>query len=87
MPFSYKPLFKLLIDRDMNREDLRKTIGASATTFSKMSKGEYVALEVLDRICSALRAPIQNVIEHEPAASAEADEPEADCEEKEQAHD
>lgn len=74
MPFSYKPLFKLLIDRDMNREDLRKTIGASATTFSKMSKGEYVALEVLDRICSALRAPIQNVIEHEPGTGREGKE-------------
>ncbi|WOL38868.1 helix-turn-helix transcriptional regulator [Pyramidobacter sp. YE332] len=87
MPFNYKPLFKLLIDRGMKREDLRKTVNASRTTFSKMSKGEYVALEVLDRICSALRAPIQNVIEHEPAASAEADEPEADREGKEQAHD
>ncbi|BDF78520.1 helix-turn-helix domain-containing protein [Pyramidobacter piscolens] len=87
MPFNYKPLFKLLIDKDMSKEDLRKTISTSSRTITKMNKGEYVALEVLDRICSALRAPIQNVIEHEPAASAEADEPEAGREEKEQAHD
>mgnify|MGYP002586404333 FL=1 len=87
MPFNYKPLFKLLIDKDMSKEDLRKTISTSSRTITKMNKGKYVALEVLDRICSALRAPIQNVIEHEPAASAEADEPEAGREEKEQAHD
>ena len=87
MPFNYKPLFKLLIDKDMSKEDLRKTISTSSRTITKMNKGEYVALEVLDRICSALRAPIQNVIEHEPAASVEADEPEAGREEKEQAHD
>ena len=87
MPFNYKPLLKLLIDRDMTREELRKTVKAGPTSFARIGKNENVSLEVLDRICSALRAPIQNVIEHEPAASAEADEPEAGREEKEQAHD
>ena len=64
MAFSYKPLFKALIDKSMTREELRLKIGASSATFTKMSRGDYIALEVLDRICTALDVPIEAVIEH-----------------------
>ena len=64
MSFNYKPLFKTLIDRDVTKEQLRKMIGASTTTFTKINKGDYIALEVLDRICTALDVPIEAVIEH-----------------------
>ena len=64
MSFNYKPLLKLLIDKGMSKEELRLEIGASRTTFAKINKGDYIALEVLDRICTALDVPIEAVIEH-----------------------
>ena len=64
MPFSYKPLFKLLLDRDMTKEDLRTALGLGRNTIAKMGKGEYVSLEVVDKICSYLGVPVNEVIEH-----------------------
>ncbi|RDU34714.1 XRE family transcriptional regulator [Neobacillus piezotolerans] len=64
MGFSYAPLWKLLIDKGMTKEDLRKRIGTSPATIAKMGKGEYVAMEVLNRICDELNCEIQDVIEH-----------------------
>ena len=65
MSFSYKPLLKLLIDRGMRKEELRHAIKAGPSSFAKLSRdGEYVSLELLDRICTALDVPIEAVIEH-----------------------
>ena len=50
MAFCYKKLWKLLIDRDMTRADLREAIGVSPTTLAKMSKGEAIGANVLARI-------------------------------------
>lgn len=61
---SYKPLFKLLIDRNMTREDLRKPLSMSHATIAKMGKNEYVSLEVIDKICNYLNCRIEDVIEH-----------------------
>ncbi len=61
---SYKPLFKLLIDKNMTREDLRNPLGISSATFAKMSKNEYVSLETIDKICNYLDCDIADVIEH-----------------------
>jgi len=66
MPFTYKPLFKTLIDKDMSKEQLRQMIATSSRTITKINKGDYIALEVLDRICTALNVPIEAVIEHMP---------------------
>ncbi|ACV63996.1 transcriptional regulator, XRE family [Desulfofarcimen acetoxidans DSM 771] len=52
MAFSFNPLWKLLIDKGMTREELRSNLGLSPSTMAKMSKGEYVSLEVLHRMCS-----------------------------------
>ncbi|EFB89602.1 hypothetical protein HMPREF7215_0590, partial [Pyramidobacter piscolens W5455] len=51
MPFNYKPLLKLLIDRDMTREELRKTVKAGPTSFARIGKNENVSMDLLDRIC------------------------------------
>jgi len=64
--FTYKPLWKILIDRNMTKEDLRKALGFSHATIAKMSKGKYVALQVLDKICSYLKVQLGDVIEHVP---------------------
>lgn len=64
MPFSYKPLLKVLIDKGMNKEDLRKIVKAGPNSFARISKGENISLDLLDRICTALDVPIEAVIEH-----------------------
>lgn len=75
MPFTYKPLFKTLIDKDMSKEQLRQMIATSSRTITKINKGDYIALEVLDRICTALNVPIEAVIEHIPEPPQEESEP------------
>ena len=64
--FSYKPFFKLLIDRDLTREQVRKKIGASLATFAKLPKGEPVSLEIIGKICGVLGCRIEDVIEYIP---------------------
>ena len=60
---SYKPLFKLLLEKDMTKTQLRESIGFSTSTLAKMSKDEYVSLEIIDNICIFLDCRIEEVIE------------------------
>lgn len=53
MAISYKKLWKLLIDKDMMKKDLRAMTGVSTTTMSRLSKDENVSTEILSKICSA----------------------------------
>lgn len=64
MGFSYNPLWKLLIDKGLNKEQLRKQLGISSSTMAKMTNGEYVAMEVLDRICKHFNCQLSDVVEH-----------------------
>lgn len=64
MSFSYKPLFRLLLDRDMKKTDLRAAVGMGPSTLAKFEKGEYVSLEVIDRLCSYFDCRIEEIIEH-----------------------
>lgn len=63
---SYKPLFRLLLDRDMTKTQLRQAVGFSSATLAKMSKNEYVSLETIDNICKYLNCKIEDVIEFQP---------------------
>lgn len=51
---SYKPLWRLLVDRDMNKTDLKMKAGISANTITRMGKGEEVSTTVLNKIMVAL---------------------------------
>lgn len=62
--FSYKPLLKTLIDKDKKKQNLKEDLGFSPATLAKISRNEYVSMEVLDKICSYLECEIQDVIEH-----------------------
>ena len=64
--FSYKPLLKLLIDKNMTKTQLREQLGISMATLAKISKNEYVSMDVLDKICTVLNCKIEDVIEHQP---------------------
>ena len=60
---SYKPLFKLLLEKDMTKTQLREEIGFITSTLAKMSKGEYISLEIVGNICQHLNCKVEEVIE------------------------
>ena len=62
MPFSYKPLWKSLIDRDMTKKALMERTGISKSTVDKMNRGEKVSMDVIERICQALRCDISDIV-------------------------
>ncbi len=64
MAFSYKPLWKLLIDQDMTKKQLMQATGISKSTMNKMARGEQVSMDIIDRICTYLDCNVENVIEH-----------------------
>lgn len=64
--FTYKPLLKLLIDKNMTKTQLREQLGISMATLAKISKNEYISMKVLDDICNLLECKIEDVIEHQP---------------------
>ena len=61
---SYKPLFRLLLEKNMSKTQLREAIVFSTATLAKLSKGEYVSLEILDKICTYMQCNIADVIEY-----------------------
>lgn len=62
--FCYNKLWKLLIDKNMKRKDLMALTSITGTTIAKMSKGKPVSMEVLGRICKALKVNIGDIVEY-----------------------
>ena len=63
MAVSYKKLWKLIIDKDMNKTTLRKQSGITTTALAKLGKNENVSTEVLVKICNALNCDISDIME------------------------
>lgn len=63
MSVSYKKLFKLLIDKDLKKKDLREMAGMGNSTMTKLANNENVTMEVMAKICSALDCKIDYVVE------------------------
>ena len=64
MAFSYNKLWKLLIDKKMNKVALRDAIGIAPTTLSKLSKDQKVSMDVLEKICKELHCNIGDIVEY-----------------------
>lgn len=62
--FSYNNLWKLLIDRNMTKTQLRQQIGIGTATLAKLSANENVSMDVLDKICKELHCKIEDVVTH-----------------------
>ena len=62
---NYKPLWKLLIDRDISKQQLREKTSIARSTMVKMVNNEYVAMDVLVRICLAMDCGIDDIVEIE----------------------
>lgn len=65
MSLKYNKLWKLLIDKDLNKSELCEKTGISRSTLYKLNDGENINTEVLDRICNVLDCDISDIVEHE----------------------
>ena len=63
MNVSYLNLWKLLLDKGMKRIDLKEKAGISSSTLAKLGKNEFVSMESIVKICSALHCDIGEVME------------------------
>ncbi len=82
MAASYKKLFKLLIDRDIKKKELKESSGISYSTLWKLEAGENVQMDVLERICRAMNCTLDDIVEFVDAESDK--EPEANIPEGKQ---
>lgn len=65
MKISYSKLWKLLIDKKMNKQDLCNATGISTSTMAKLGKGENISTSILVRVCEALDCDICDIMEIE----------------------
>lgn len=63
MKFSYKPLWKLLIDKDMTNKELMERASISKSTLHKLRNDKNVTTDILLRICTELNCDISNIVE------------------------
>ena len=66
MKINYKPLWKLLIDKDLKKKDLCELAGISPASVTKMGKCGHVTTETLEKICLALNCRVEDILELEP---------------------
>ncbi len=62
MSVSYDKLWKLLIDKKMNRTDLKEAAGISFNVLAKMGKSEFIAMESLYKVCTVLEYDIGDIM-------------------------
>ncbi len=60
---NYNKLWKLLIDKNMLKKDLREKAGLSTNVIAKMGKGGDVSTQVLRKICEVLDCQIEDIVE------------------------
>lgn len=70
MKVRHNKLWKLLIDKEMKKSQLREAIGASKGTFAKLGKNENVTLPVLLNICEYLECDFGDIMEAVPEKEA-----------------
>lgn len=63
MRISYNKLWKMLIDKNMKKSDLREKAGISSASLAKLGKGDNITTDVLLRICEAMDCRIENILE------------------------
>ncbi|HCJ1301741.1 TPA: helix-turn-helix transcriptional regulator [Listeria innocua] len=63
LKISYNKLWKLLIDKNMNKQDLKNVAKVSSASIAKLGKGENITTDVLLKICTALECDISDIME------------------------
>ncbi|MGO5050906.1 helix-turn-helix domain-containing protein [Lachnospiraceae bacterium LCP25S3_G4] len=65
MAISYNGLWKILIDKKMQKKDLMEALNISSSTIAKMGKGDSVSVNVLERICKYLNCNVGDIMSFE----------------------
>ena len=65
MTISYIGLWKLLLEKGLQKKDLVEQVGLSSATVAKMGKGEPVSSKVLDKICNFLECSVDDIISYQ----------------------
>ena len=63
MQVNYDKLWKLMIDKKINKTQLSEKAGITTNEMAKMGKNEMVKVETLVRICKALDCQLDDVVE------------------------
>ena len=63
MRISYNKLWKMLIDKNMKKSDLKEKAGISSASLAKLGKGYNITTDVLLRICEAMNCRIEDILE------------------------
>ena len=63
MRISYNKLWKMLIDKNMKKSDLRENAGISSASLAKLGKGDNITTDVLLRICEVMDCRIEDILE------------------------
>lgn len=63
MAYSYNRLWKLMIDKKINKTTLRQEAGITSNAMAKMGKDQPVSVEVLAKICQVLDCTVDDIIE------------------------
>ncbi len=63
MSVSYKKIFKLLIDRNIRKKDLKEMASIGNSTMTKLANNENVTMEVIAKICTALKCEMGDIVE------------------------
>ncbi|MCL2627729.1 MAG: helix-turn-helix transcriptional regulator [Oscillospiraceae bacterium] len=64
MAVRYNKLWKMMIDKDMNKTQLRKAAQISTNAIAKLSKNEQISMDTLTKICDALQCDIGDIVEY-----------------------
>lgn len=63
MRISYNKLWKLLIDKEMTKMQLKDAAGISAASIAKLGKGDNITTDILLKICETLNCHIEDILE------------------------
>lgn len=63
MKISYNKLWKMLIDKNMNKHDLKELAGVSSASIAKLGKGDNITTDVLIKICEAMHCRLEDIME------------------------
>ena len=63
MKIIYNKLWKMLIDKEMNKNDLKEATGLSAASIAKLGKGANITTDVLLKICETMNCELEDIIE------------------------
>ena len=63
MRISYNKLWKMLIDKNMKKSDLKEKAGISSASLAKLGKGDNITTDVLLRICEVMDCRIEDILE------------------------